>query len=724
MANGAGRRKALRRYDSATRAPSDEDPADDLDLNNGDLTFVFDLEGDMDASTGAQRAAPKDPDAANINSTHGDLLLPEHVTITDDHGEQGEGSDDQRGDDDDELGHYDVLGGKGGDSRYYSDDEGEDPKVEDQCAQCMEKGHIKKNCPHILCVACGAFDEHQTRECPVSIMCHRCGLTGHISRACPNSRGPRGMECPRCYSTNHPEAACPTLWRRYRYLSTYDHERERALEAARQGRLQEDQGGRHDDSAGSVSGSDMDEGDGGDRRDYERTLPRPRRDWDPAQRWCYNCARKGNHWGDDCPQVRATMMRATGEPSAFSEWVSHMGPFARDLPPPPPDTSVGGLSSRDFTFGAGPHSNFGNVIDPDALMDGYFSRKNAGKGKGRDPGDRHAQQHNGRGPSSHDQPRRRQPSPPGLPPRAQQGNRRGRPGDWFENRRMQGSSRDIDTERSYEGPYGPGTSRRGDRDNGRILANGRQADFDRNDAITLSSDSDDEDSGSVREIHASEFAGQPANKKARKNKKKKDRGKRSGTPSQGSDSESTAEGAGAAAATESGILQSKSSERNRKKRHSKAVRVERERQREQARTSATATRSLSPISHRSLRERISGGFVRDDGGASLRLPFRIDTRRSRKGSADDKGGNVGIAGGGDDKSSGAGKRKRNKKAHKRNGMQQEAQGTVQQRGEPGFGPFSYDASDRRNRAAAAAASSGGKGTSAAPAPMYKGGYLD
>lgn len=48
--------------------------------------------------------------------------------------------------------------------------------------------------------------------------------------------------------------------------------------------------------------------------------------------WCYNCAARGEHWGDDCPHPRATHKRGTLDPSAFSDFVSTSGPFGRRIP--------------------------------------------------------------------------------------------------------------------------------------------------------------------------------------------------------------------------------------------------------------------------------------------------------------------------------------------------------------------------------------------------------
>ncbi|CEH16885.1 AIR1_2 [Ceraceosorus bombacis] len=62
----------------------------------------------------------------------------------------------------------------------------------------------------------------------------------------------------------------------------------------------------------------------GKRKRSRRSLSQsPSSDWDPAEIWCYNCASRGSHWGDDCPE----RYNARGDPSAYSHFMSLAGPF-------------------------------------------------------------------------------------------------------------------------------------------------------------------------------------------------------------------------------------------------------------------------------------------------------------------------------------------------------------------------------------------------------------
>ncbi|KAI9615689.1 hypothetical protein KEM48_005567 [Puccinia striiformis f. sp. tritici PST-130] len=113
----------------------------------------------------------------------------------------------------------------------------------------------------LLCLTCGAIDEHITRQCPVSLVCHSCGSRGHLSRHCPSSSRVAGSRCARCDSTIHLTLVkLPSIWRAY----------------------------------------------------DEESNDRPKR----VLRACYYCGDTGDHFGDECPFRRSSLHT---EPSAFSD---------------------------------------------------------------------------------------------------------------------------------------------------------------------------------------------------------------------------------------------------------------------------------------------------------------------------------------------------------------------------------------------------------------------
>ncbi|KAI9608062.1 hypothetical protein H4Q26_005516 [Puccinia striiformis f. sp. tritici PST-130] len=93
--------------------------------------------------------------------------------------------------------------------RYWKESNGQ------LCSICLESDHQARNCSHQLCLTCGAIDEHITRQCPVSLVCHSCGSRGHLSRHCPSSSRVAGSRCARCDSTIHLTLNCPSIWRAY-----------------------------------------------------------------------------------------------------------------------------------------------------------------------------------------------------------------------------------------------------------------------------------------------------------------------------------------------------------------------------------------------------------------------------------------------------------------------------------------------------------------------------
>ncbi|EFP87565.1 uncharacterized protein PGTG_13936 [Puccinia graminis f. sp. tritici CRL 75-36-700-3] len=128
------------------------------------------------------------------------------------------------------------------------------------CSICLEPDHQARNCSHQLCLTCGAIDEHITRQCPVSLVCHSCGSRGHLARHCPSSSRASGTHCARCGSSIHLTLNCPSIWRDYE----------------------------------------------------EEPNDKPKR----VMRACYYCGNTGYHFGDECPFRRSTLQT---EPSAFSD---------------------------------------------------------------------------------------------------------------------------------------------------------------------------------------------------------------------------------------------------------------------------------------------------------------------------------------------------------------------------------------------------------------------
>ena len=126
--------------------------------------------------------------------------------------------------------------------RYFGNEE-EGPL----CHNCKSTGHKAKNCPHQLCRACGALDDHDTIRCPMTRRCYNCSRLGHSAFKCPEPQRKQGSFCRECGSQTHLDASCPQIWRLYLPNPEFD----------------------------------------------------PNGSWDVAV-YCYNCAERG-HYGDDCP---------------------------------------------------------------------------------------------------------------------------------------------------------------------------------------------------------------------------------------------------------------------------------------------------------------------------------------------------------------------------------------------------------------------------------------
>lgn len=128
----------------------------------------------------------------------------------------------------------------------------------------------------------------------------------------------------------------------------------------------------------------------------------PPNDWDPAQKCCYNCAGRG-HWGDDCPVPRCNPLRATGDPSIYSDLLANSGPFGgryansrREMRRQTEDQNLVSIiedHSGSFDRGSRGDNNRFDALDADDLFSrrptkpetsksshgGRFSRKNRDK---------------------------------------------------------------------------------------------------------------------------------------------------------------------------------------------------------------------------------------------------------------------------------------------------------------------------------------------------------
>ncbi|SCU82412.1 LANO_0B06128g1_1 [Lachancea nothofagi CBS 11611] len=152
------------------------------------------------------------------------------------------------------------IRGKG---RYFGVTDPSDSNLdaEPKCNNCSQRGHFKRNCPHVICSYCGLMDDHYSQHCPRAIRCANCNGEGHYRSQCPHKW--RRVFCTLCNSKKHARDRCPSIWRSYFLL------------------------------------------DGNKRR----VLPIHRI-------FCYNCGSKG-HFGDDCFDERSSRV-PNEDGSAFS----------------------------------------------------------------------------------------------------------------------------------------------------------------------------------------------------------------------------------------------------------------------------------------------------------------------------------------------------------------------------------------------------------------------
>ncbi|SCV99861.1 LAFE_0B04126g1_1 [Lachancea fermentati] len=150
-----------------------------------------------------------------------------------------------------------------GQGRYFGLEDPADgiQELEPKCNNCSQRGHFKRNCPHVICSYCGSMDDHYSQHCPKAIKCANCNENGHYRSQCPHKW--KRVYCTLCNSKKHSRNRCPSIWRSYFLL----------------------------------------EGDS------KRVLPM-------HKIFCYNCGGKG-HFGDDCDFRRSSRV-PNDDGSAFS----------------------------------------------------------------------------------------------------------------------------------------------------------------------------------------------------------------------------------------------------------------------------------------------------------------------------------------------------------------------------------------------------------------------
>lgn len=158
-----------------------------------------------------------------------------------------------------------------GQGRYFGVDDDDKDGIKEaapKCSNCSQRGHLKRNCPHVICTYCGAMDDHYSKHCPKAIKCANCNENGHYRSQCPHKW--KRVYCTLCNSKRHARDRCPSIWRVYL--------------------IKEDK----DDKKKSES---------------KKQIP-----FDKI--YCYNCGAQG-HFGDDCDQRRSSRV-PNDDGSAFS----------------------------------------------------------------------------------------------------------------------------------------------------------------------------------------------------------------------------------------------------------------------------------------------------------------------------------------------------------------------------------------------------------------------
>ncbi|KAF8530894.1 hypothetical protein JB92DRAFT_2854209 [Gautieria morchelliformis] len=149
----------------------------------------------------------------------------------------------------------------------------------------------------MICITCGARNEHSSGSCPILRHCWNCKAKGHLAKDCPrlgnmSLQQLNREDCERCGSWKHHGTNCPSLWRIYTYLTAADRE---AVLVDRESKrdLAFDNGGE-----GYIA----------------------------HDHWCYNCGESG-HLGDDCKEASHNHDQPN-EYSAFGSFNKLSGPFA------------------------------------------------------------------------------------------------------------------------------------------------------------------------------------------------------------------------------------------------------------------------------------------------------------------------------------------------------------------------------------------------------------
>lgn len=167
-----------------------------------------------------------------------------------------------------------VLRSMRGEGRYFGvgDDEAGAPgsvrEALPKCNNCSQRGHLKRNCPHVICTYCGSMDDHYSQHCPKAIRCANCNERGHYRSQCPKKW--KKVYCTVCDSNRHSRDRCPSIWRVYMLRNDIDQTKQ---------------------TKGGLS-------------------------MDMAKVYCYNCGRHG-HFGDDCGDRRSSRV-PNDDGSAFA----------------------------------------------------------------------------------------------------------------------------------------------------------------------------------------------------------------------------------------------------------------------------------------------------------------------------------------------------------------------------------------------------------------------